>query len=226
MYPFTSKKTSGRRVSLSRRSFIVLYFYINPHTRLELNGEASLKHSDLFDDLSDQRIIEIFKASAQEEAAPVAEAVEKPPVVPRRDRVGKKLPKGSWPSEKRWKDEGGTIIKHPDGSRTYEKMIDSEKVSVKYNINKYPDFTPYAHPTVQPVKIKVAKPTDRKADFRNANNAANLNKKSKPPVPGSNEPPRGYTWHHHEDGETMILVNKEVHADFSHTGGVSTVNRK
>jgi len=31
--------------------------------------------------------------------------------------------------------------------------------------------------------------------------------------------PRGYTWHHHQDGVTKQLVPKDVHRDTAHTGG-------
>ncbi|WP_236347725.1 HNH endonuclease, partial [Paenibacillus plantiphilus] len=105
-----------------------------------------------------------------------------------------------------------------DGSTTY---TNKEGKSVTYNKDGYSDFTPYAHPTVKPVKIEVAYPENRKQDFRRANEEVKLNKDSDPSVPKSDEPPDGYTWHHHEDGTTMILVEKDIHADFSHTGGVS-----
>ncbi|MDN8588362.1 hypothetical protein B2I21_27205 [Chryseobacterium mucoviscidosis] len=45
-------------------------------------------------------------------------------------------------------------------------------------------------------------------------------------MPASNKPPDGYTWHHHEDGKTMILVNEDIHREFRHIGGQSTVNGK
>ena len=35
----------------------------------------------------------------------------------------------------------------------------------------------------------------------------------------------GYTWHHLEDGKTMVLVEKKVHAEFTHEGGVSVANK-
>lgn len=76
------------------------------------------------------------------------------------------------------------------------------------------------------MEINVAKPANRPADFSAANKAAKLDKNSTPPVSASNKPPDGYTWHHHEDGKTMILVDKKIHKEFTHTGGVSTVNSK
>ncbi|MGR5911876.1 HNH endonuclease [Bacillus cereus] len=26
----------------------------------------------------------------------------------------------------------------------------------------------------------------------------------------------GYIWHHHQDGKTMILVDKDIHREFTH----------
>lgn len=34
------------------------------------------------------------------------------------------------------------------------------------------------------------------------------------------------TWHHHQDGETMLLVVKDIHDEFKHIGGQSKVNGK
>lgn len=33
------------------------------------------------------------------------------------------------------------------------------------------------------------------------------------------ETPQDYTWHHHEDGEAMILVKEKEHTELQHTGG-------
>ena len=41
-----------------------------------------------------------------------------------------------------------------------------------------------------------------------------------------NKPPTGYIWHHHQDGKTMILVQDKIHAEFTHAGGISNVNKK
>ncbi|MFE4746855.1 HNH endonuclease [Paenibacillus chitinolyticus] len=99
------------------------------------------------------------------------------------------------------------------------------RISVSYP-NGYPDFSPFYHPTIEPVKIKVASPKNNKKDFENANLEAGLTKDSDPPVPSKNEPPEGYTWHHHEDGETMVLVDSDIHDEFKHRGGQSNVNGK
>ena len=38
---------------------------------------------------------------------------------------------------------------------------------------------------------------------------------------GTKETPVGYTWHHLEDGKTMILVPTDLHESYKHTGGAS-----
>lgn len=36
-----------------------------------------------------------------------------------------------------------------------------------------------------------------------------------------NKGARGYTWHHHQDGQTMQLIDTLIHGTFTHTGGAS-----
>jgi predicted ribonuclease toxin of YeeF-YezG toxin-antitoxin module len=130
-------------------------------------------------------------------------------------------PKNS-PIPERWEKKGGNVEIDENGTWIY---TNKKEQSVSYP-DGYPDFTPYAHPTVKPIEIEFAKPTNRPADFKQANLKAGLNKDSDPPVAALNEPPEGYTWHHHQDGKTMILVDKKVHREFTHIGGINTVNGK
>jgi hypothetical protein len=126
------------------------------------------------------------------------------------------------PTPEKWYKKGGSISINEEGTWTY---TNKEGQSVSYP-NGYPDFTEYAHPTVKPVEIEVSTPKNPQTDFKAANEKARLNKDSDPPVPASNKPPEGYTWHHHEDGKTMILVDEDVHREFRHIGGQSAVNGK
>ena len=122
------------------------------------------------------------------------------------------------PVPEKWYERGGEISIDKDGVWIY---TNKKGITVSYK-NGFPDFSPYYHPTVKPVEIKFANPVNRGEDFKNANLKAGLNKNSNPPVPSLNRPPDGYTWHHHEDGKTMVLVEKKVHSEFSHVGGIST----
>ncbi|KQO04988.1 RHS-family protein [Paenibacillus sp. Leaf72] len=126
------------------------------------------------------------------------------------------------PIPEKWYRKGGTISMEENGTWTY---TNKQGQSVSYP-NGYPDFTPYYHPTVKPVEIEVTKPKNPQTDFKKANEEAGLNKDSDPSVPASNKPPDDYTWHHHEDGKTMVLVDEDIHREFRHIGGQSTVNGK
>ncbi|OPG95211.1 RHS-family protein [Chryseobacterium mucoviscidosis] len=126
------------------------------------------------------------------------------------------------PVPKKWYDKGGTISVDENGTWTY---TNKKGQSVSYP-DGYPDFSKYYHPTVEPVEIEFASPTNRPADYKAANAEAGLTKDSVPPVSKSNKPPKGYTWHHHQDGKTMILVEEKIHGEFTHSGGISKVNGK
>ncbi|MFR9146896.1 MAG: HNH endonuclease [Mediterraneibacter sp.] len=43
---------------------------------------------------------------------------------------------------------------------------------------------------------------------------------------GSNSKPTGYTWHHLEDGESMLLVNTKIHSKFHHQGGAQGIRSR
>ncbi|MGV3262691.1 HNH endonuclease [Cytobacillus pseudoceanisediminis] len=126
------------------------------------------------------------------------------------------------PAPDKWTKKGGKVTIDEDGTWVY---TNKKGQTVRYP-DGYPDFTEYAHPTVKPVEIEIANPTNRPLDYKNANVEAGLSKDSDPPVPALDKPPVGYIWHHHQNGKTMILVDKDIHRQFTHTGGVSTVNGK
>ena len=35
-----------------------------------------------------------------------------------------------------------------------------------------------------------------------------------------------FTWHHHQDGKTMIPVRTDVHSKTAHTGGTAIISRQ
>ena len=57
--------------------------------------------------------------------------------------------------------------------------------------------------------------TGKKSNFALADKAA-----------GFKERPANYTWHHHHDGKTMLLVPRDIHDAVKHTGGVAIVKGK
>jgi filamentous hemagglutinin len=38
--------------------------------------------------------------------------------------------------------------------------------------------------------------------------------------------PTGYVWHHVEDGETLILIPKDLHNAVRHTGGAAVIKER
>jgi len=106
-------------------------------------------------------------------------------------------------------------VRHDDGSVTYTKKIGRKMVDVTYGPDGYPDFSNYTHPEYsQPVEINMT--GNNNIDFRQANSKIGLS---------GSKPPKGYTWHHMEDGKSMILVRREIHSGFPHTGGASIARK-
>ncbi|MFC9711519.1 HNH endonuclease [Paenibacillus sp. NPDC056933] len=120
----------------------------------------------------------------------------------------------------KWYAKGGHISIDEKGVWTY---TNKSGISISYP-NGFPDFSKYYHPNVKPVKIEYAQPKNYPKDYEAANKEAGLSKSSNPSVPEKNKPPEGYTWHHYEDGKTMVLVEKDIHDEFKHMGGQSIVN--
>jgi hypothetical protein len=79
------------------------------------------------------------------------------------------------------------------------------KTGVPFDLDGYPDFKAAGVVTAE---VKITPTGSRAGDFRTANGAAGLDRT-----------PEGYTWHHHQDGTTMQLVPRQIHADTGHTGG-------
>ncbi|MBN9565605.1 MAG: HNH endonuclease, partial [Alphaproteobacteria bacterium] len=75
--------------------------------------------------------------------------------------------------------------------------------SIPFSGAGFPDFSRYAKH-----KIRIKFSGDSNRDIRLSNKLLSYKKT-----------PEGYTWHHHYDGETMMLVPKELHDAVRHTGG-------
>ncbi|MBX9570535.1 MAG: HNH endonuclease [Candidatus Obscuribacterales bacterium] len=77
---------------------------------------------------------------------------------------------------------------------------------VRFGDEGFPDFEPYAQH-----KVEISYSGRRLKDFEIANKLVGLE--------GT---PDGWTWHHHQDGKTMLLVPEKLHDNVRHTGGCST----
>lgn len=77
------------------------------------------------------------------------------------------------------------------------------ETGIPFDKNGFPDFS-----SVSKAEVKIKQTGTRAGDFKAANEAA-----------GYKKTPEGYTWHHHQDGTTMQLVPRDIHAKTGHTGG-------
>jgi hypothetical protein len=73
----------------------------------------------------------------------------------------------------------------------------------------YPDFEPYAMQLPNGKKsVRIDLTGSLRKDAAAANEAAGLKK-----------PPKTHTWHHVEDGGTMMLIPSDLHRSVAHSGG-------
>ena len=116
-----------------------------------------------------------------------------------------------------WLKAGNKVEINPDGTFTY---INKKGVSVHYDAKGFPDFAPHlTHPSgVKSVEIEPMR-GDHNKDYRQANIRAGH------PEWGW-DPPEGYTWHHHQNGQTMQLVPEGIHREFKHAGGAAAVRNR
>jgi hypothetical protein len=85
------------------------------------------------------------------------------------------------------------------------------KKGLSFTKEGYPDFEPHAMQLPNGGKrVQIEYTGSRGADSNAANKAAKLD-----------DTPDRYTWHHLEDGKSMILVPTDLHKAVKHSGGVS-----
>lgn len=121
----------------------------------------------------------------------------------------------------KWKGEKGNSEWHPDPNTPNGKAVleATGGKPVKFK-DGYPVFTPHAKGSV---KIDM---TGSSSDFTKARDAMR-EKLGDPSWPGGGpkqKAPKGWTWHHHQDGATMELVPTDLNNRVSHTGGDSLVS--
>lgn len=94
--------------------------------------------------------------------------------------------------------------------RLSPELVEKYPHGVWFDKEGFPVFTQYATRIVE-VKVTGAK----HYDFLRANVAAGLDRT-----------PEGMTWHHHQDGMSMILMPLDIHDAIRHSGGVAFVTKK
>lgn len=95
-----------------------------------------------------------------------------------------------------------------DGKTWTEDVAAKYPKGVRFTEQGFPDFSPYAKARVQVDDLTNKYGPDAAA----ANRAVGL--------PST---PKGYTWHHVEDGRTMMLIPKDLHNAVPHTGGAAVI---
>uniref|UniRef100_UPI00146E6B82 HNH endonuclease n=1 Tax=Streptococcus plurextorum TaxID=456876 RepID=UPI00146E6B82 len=113
-------------------------------------------------------------------------------------------PKNS-PTPHKWMDKGGKI--DIDYSKIPPEWIytDWEGNIIKYT-DGFPDFKDGIPPQVKKEFILEDGFETRAKDFSRAGKSGPDN-----------------TWHHHQDGKTLQLVDREIHRRFTHRGGISII---
>ena len=89
-------------------------------------------------------------------------------------------------------------------------LQDQFPYGVPFTGTGHPDFARYA---IKKVNIDVT--GNNTVDFRSADKAAGFSRQ--------NPRPESTTWHHHEDGQSMILLKETLHDSIRHTGGGAKV---
>lgn len=90
--------------------------------------------------------------------------------------------------------------------------------TIYFDNNGFPDFTPYVQSVndkKQFYKIDMQGSYEG-GDFAVADAKAGISKKYRDD--------NNLTWHHHQDGQTMMLVPREINSGIRHTGGNAVVN--
>jgi RHS repeat-associated protein len=104
--------------------------------------------------------------------------------------------------------------RYAGGSYPVEKLPPELQVkypnSVRFKSTGFPDFSPYAKAEVEVEGLNGNYGHDAKL----ANQAA-----------GFAKTPKGFVWHHVEDGVTMQLVPTEIHNAVRHTGGAAIIRQ-
>ena len=107
------------------------------------------------------------------------------------------------PNPEKWVKNNGTVEVDEMGIWTY---TNSSGQSVRYK-NQYPDFKEAG---VVRQEVNIGEFKNYSSDFKRADELAPMGPKLEED-----------TWHHSEDGKTMQEINKKIHKEFTHAGGMS-----
>lgn len=124
-----------------------------------------------------------------------------------------------------WEDNNarGNVPWHSDNSNVNRA---TQYGPVEYK-NGYPVLEPYAVETVGLKKMTGYEQDIAKADLELARRHGKTNSKGRPDGAWAENYRRAHklTWHHHEDGSTMLLVPHGLHGNLPHAGGAAAARR-
>ena len=112
------------------------------------------------------------------------------------------------------RSNGKRIINNKYAGKVFElkgELANKYGKGVKFNKYGFPDFSEFAKESV----VVKGLSGNRYHDFKLANKQAGLK-----------STPKGFTWHHVQDGRTMQLIPTDLHRAVRHTGGVSVLKLK
>lgn len=106
------------------------------------------------------------------------------------------------------RSRAGTVYRDYRNPALHEKYPNG----VPFSYEGFPQFENYAIATV---RFGEGFAGDYDTDFRKSNHRA-----------GFSRQPRGTVWHHHEDGKTLLLLDRDLHSDVRHWGGVRVIQER
>jgi hypothetical protein len=136
------------------------------------------------------------------------------------NRFGTQSPRNGWGGERgdsAWNPASADM--DPQRLQAIESVTGGKPIPFK---DGYPDFSDYTHQLSDaagnkiPARVDIPMTGDNGIDFPAARKAM----AERLGVEKFNEP-RGYTWHHHQDGVTMDLIPSALHNNVPHSGGAS-----
>ena len=108
------------------------------------------------------------------------------------------------------------------GDFTSTKTINGKQVSVRYDKNGFPDFKNQSLGKDFTYKADDLVGTNTSTDFTKATNWLKEKFPNKDIIKDNNRivvDGKTYTWHHHQDGKSLMPVLSDVHGAFRHSGG-------
>ncbi|RSK31951.1 T7SS effector LXG polymorphic toxin [Bhargavaea beijingensis] len=147
----------------------------------------------------------INSTAKTEKIKEIVKKYDQPDAVSKEELLTK--PKNS-PNPRKWIEKGGRVYIDKDGTWIYQH---SDGHFVRYP-NGFPDFKEAGFVKQE---INIGRFESYNTDFKRADELA----------PNGPRDAKNNTWHHHQDGKTMQEINKEIHKEYTHRGGMALKKR-